>query len=186
MLHIHSSCGTAVDAESKIIFAFKTCWLLPGLLRGNATTPLSISWRLSSKSFCSSGFQQETCACVWKEEKKMLSTEQRLFLVSVCRWPAAQLCADMMTASKVDDASNKSESSVCKSVERWELSMFQCWGASLVFIIPNRENQRKETFSLLCTVPASSHIETRLCMTRVVSLPFQHCNTLHFSIQLDW
>lgn len=32
--------GTAIDAESKTIFALKNCQLLTGLLRGVAVTPL--------------------------------------------------------------------------------------------------------------------------------------------------
>jgi len=50
----YSSCGTAVDAESKMVSALKTNRLLPGLLRGNAVTRLPISQRrklrLSSES----------------------------------------------------------------------------------------------------------------------------------------
>lgn len=136
---------------------------------------------LGAASFCfsySPGFQEETCMCVFAKTRRMLSTEQCLFFVSACRWPAARLCADMMTASKAADVSSKTESSVCKSTERWELSMSQRQGTSLSFVIPKRKKTRRK-HSFCSALSLSPH---RLSHA-VVCLNWFHC---HFRAVMLW
>lgn len=64
----------------------------------------------------------------------------------------------MMTASKVDDVSSKSESTICKSVERLELSMSVCQGALLVFIISSRKKTKGRKHFLCFALSLSPHI----------------------------
>lgn len=156
----------AVEAESKAIFAFKTCRHHPGLMWGNAITFLSVSWRrkprLSSETchvllllfswistrntrVCPRRRKREGCWTQSNTSSLCLSAGDLLPCCVLTWWQLAR--RSMWAASLKAVSANllRGESFLC----------FSAGGALLVFIIPNRKEDKRRKHSLCSALSLS-------------------------------
>lgn len=140
--------------------------------------------------FCSSpGFRGETCMCVYVEGREKDAEHRATPLPCVCLSAGDLLPCCVLTWWQLARWPMWAASLKAVSASLLRGESFPCFSArcfACVCYPQQKENQRKETFSLLCSVPLPSHLKRLPCRSRVVSLPCQDCDVVRFSIQSDW